>query len=84
MKKTATHATATISFGRFDDDPHVISVTTYYGDDDEKGQDSTIHVSDEEWDTAYGDSDAEKIASILDWHHHRKLEYERQNVIVVF
>lgn len=65
--KTATHAMATIAFGRLEGDDHTIHVTTYAGEAAASGSSRAVAVSDDEWEAAYGTSEAEKIESVLGW-----------------
>ena len=64
---TVTHATATVQYGRHDQDDHVIHVTTYHGPDDEEGTPEEISVNDAAWESAFGRTAPERIEHILGW-----------------
>ena len=66
-EKTATHAMATVAFGRLEGDDHTIHITTYTGEAAESGTSETVVVSDDDWEAAAGTSEAEKIESVLGW-----------------
>lgn len=80
-----THATASVVFGRQDDDPHQINVTTYHGLDDMTGvEEAPVEVTDEDWESAYGKTTAEKIESVLGWSGAGQTEHDRDVCHIVF
>jgi hypothetical protein len=78
-----THATAQISYGKLEGDPHTIHVTEYSGPGDERGVDKLVAVPADAWEDAYGSCAADKIESMLGWNCY-PTEHDREYVHATF